>query len=110
MSEQPSATPEADRVAWSARFGWIVGGAIGLVLGFVATYLLELYVLRARSADPTGAASRAAAVVVPALFAAGALGGHSFGARSGGSRYKALGVAAGVCLAALGWSLLVLTR
>ena len=41
---------------------------------------------------------------------AGALGGHTLGARSGGARYKVLGVAAGICLAALGWTLLVLTR
>jgi hypothetical protein len=107
MSNAPTQT---DRIAWGARFGWIVGGALGLVLGFAATYGVEVWVLRSRVRDATAVASRAASVFVPLLFLAGALGGYAFGSRGAGSRYKVLGVAAGVSLAALGWSLLVLTR
>jgi hypothetical protein len=109
MTDRPTA-PATDHAAWGARFGWIVGGALGLVLGFVASYFLEVRVLRARVADPTGTASNAAAVLVPLFFIAGALSGHAFGGKGGATRYKALGVSAGLVLAALGWALLVLTR
>jgi hypothetical protein len=104
--------PKLDHAAWAARFGWLVGGALGLCLGFAATYALEVWVFRARLGThaATAAASRSASVVVPALFVAGALGGHAFGARGGAARYRALGIAAGISLAALGWALLVLTR
>jgi hypothetical protein len=102
--------PEPERAAWGARFGWFVGGALGLLAGFLATYALEVWVLASRSQDPTRAASRTASVIVPAFFIAGALAGHTLGGRGGGARYKYLGAAAGVCIAALGWSLLALTR
>ena len=109
MSEQK---PGVDQAAWAARFGWLLGGAIGLVLGFACTYALEVWAFRPRlgAHAATVAATRAASVVVPALFVAGALSGHAFGARGGAARYRSLGMAAGVALAALAWALLVLTR
>ena len=53
MASEPPAPPETDRAAWAARFGWLVGGAVGLVAGFLAAYALEVWVLRARVGDAT---------------------------------------------------------
>jgi hypothetical protein len=102
--------PAPDPATWGARFGWLVGGFVGLIAGFALTYALEVMVLRGRAIDATAVASHAASLVVPLVFVAGALGGHAFGARGGVRRYRALGVAAGVLLAATGWALLVFTR
>lgn len=86
---------EVDHAAWGARFGWIVGGLLGLIAGFACTYGLELLLAR-RVTDATAAASRASALLVPALFAAGALTGHAFGTRSDARRYRLLAMSASV--------------
>jgi len=99
-----------DTARWGARFGWLAGGLSGILLGFLATYALEHFVLRHWSADPSARAASAASLVVPALFLAGALGGHAFGARGGSARYKLLGSAVGVLVSVLAWALLVLGR
>ncbi len=110
-AERPSPPDRAlDRATWAARFGWLLGGIIGTVAGFTATWLLETRVLRGRVADPAGAATRASSVLVGALFLAGALAGHGFGARGGASRYRLLASSAGVAVAVTLWALLVLTR
>jgi uncharacterized membrane protein len=107
----PHQTTTVDHRAWGARFGWIAGGITGVLLGFAATYGLEVWLLRPRLHDgAAAAASRAASVIVPVFFVAGALAGHAFGARGGAARYRALGVSAGIALAVLGWALLVLAR
>lgn len=106
----PEPSTETDHAAWGARFGWLAGGILGLILGFALTYVLEIGVLRPRVRDATAAASKAAAVLVPAFFVAFALGGYAFGSRGGRTRYKILGTAAGIGIAALGWALLVLAR
>lgn len=99
-----------DRETWAARFGWITGAVLGTLAGFALTFVLELWVLKGRVADATGLATRLSSGIVPALFIAGALGGHALGARGGAARYRLLGAAAGISLAAAAWVFLVLTR
>lgn len=98
------------QATWAARFGWLAGGAAGVFLGFVVTWLVEVRVLAGRVRDATGLATKVSSVVVPALFLAGALAGEAFGSRGGKTRLKFLGYAAGVLLSALAWALLVVTR
>lgn len=95
---------------WSARFGWLLGGLLGTVAGFTLTYLFETRVLVGRVADPARTAARASSVLVGALFLAGALAGHAFGAAGGPRRAKLLASAAGVAVAVTLWALLVFTR
>lgn len=101
---------DATQTTWSARFGWITGAVLGTLLGFLATWGLEVRVLAGRVADAPVAAARASAVVVPALFLAGALSGHALGARGGGRRLRLLGASAGISIAAGLWVLLVVLR
>lgn len=109
---KPSAAspPPVDREAWSGRFGWIIGGALGLVAGFFVTWAVEMHALKGRVVDPTATATRLSSVLVPACFIAGALAGHALGLRGGPGRYRLLGGAAGVTLAALAWAALVISR
>jgi hypothetical protein len=105
------ATPASpDRATWAGRFGWLIGGILGTLAGFAATWVLEAYVLRGRVAGAQALATRASSVLVAGLFLAGALAGHAWGSRLGAARYRLLGSAAGVCLAAFAWALLVLLR
>ena len=101
---------QEDRTAWAARFGWMVGGLLGTVAGFVTTFILETRVLRGHVSDPSAAATRASSVLVAVLFLSGALPGHAFGARGGPSRYRLLGIAAGLSIAIILWAVIVLTR
>lgn len=103
------APPPVDHAAWGARFGWILGALVGLVAGFAATYALELWVLRS-AGDPTRAASRASSVLVPALFVAGALAGHAFGAKGGAARYRLLAMGASVAALVTAWLGVVFLR
>jgi hypothetical protein len=105
-SPQP---PPIDPRAWGARFGWIVGALIGLALAFAATYAFETRVLRG-GADATAAAARLARWIFPLGFLAGSLAGHAFGSRGGATRYKTLGIAAGLGLLAVLWVLLSIAR
>ena len=91
-----------DHAAWGARFGWVLGALVGLVAGFGGTYLLEVSALRG-AGDPTQAASRASALLVPALFVTGALTGHAFGARGGAARYRMLAMGASVAALVTLW-------
>ncbi len=109
-SELGPGTPPVETATWGARFGWLVGGMIGLLAGFAATYAIERFVLRRVTTDAIGVASKFSSVIVPAMFVAGALGGHAFGGRGGATRYKWLGVAAGVLLSVTAWAALVLLR
>lgn len=106
----PDAGPEIDRAAWAARFGWLVGALAGLLAGFALTYLLEVYVLAGRVADPKNVAARASSVLVGGAVLAGAVMGHAFGSRGGRERYRLLGAAAGVLLAVVAWAALVVWR
>jgi hypothetical protein len=106
--QRPAAEP-IDGAAWGARFGWIVGSAVGLGVGFGAVYTLETVALSGRP-DATATAARLASVVVPACFLVGAIGGHQLGARRGERWYKALGVAAGITLLTIAWVLLSIAR
>ncbi len=113
MSAQNTDAPTAlaeRQATWAARFGWLGGGALGVLLGFVLTWWIETRLLHGRFRNPTSMATTASAVIVPALFLVGALAGHAFGERGGPRRYKLLGSAAGLLLAVLAWALLVITR
>ena len=110
MSSMSSNSALAGRAAWAARFGWLLGGLGGTVAGFVSTWVLETKLLPGRVADPAAAAMRASSVLVGAMFFAGALAGHGFGARGGASRYRLLASAAGVAVAVALWAVLVLAR
>lgn len=103
-------TKAAEQATWAARFGWICGGAAGVLLGFVLTWWIETRVLHGRVRDATATATTASGLIVPALFFVGALAGHGFGGRGGARRLKLLGSASGLLLAVLAWSLLVVTR
>jgi hypothetical protein len=105
--EDPRALAQA---TWAGRFGWLTGGALGVLLGFVLTWVVETRLLHGRVRDATGAATQASGVIVPALFLAGALAGHAFGERGGPRRLKLLGGAAGLLLSVLAWAFLVVTR
>lgn len=98
------------QATWAARFGWLAGGAAGVLLGFVLTWGIETRVLAGRVRDATAVATRVSAVAVPALFLVGALAGQAFGERGGARRVKLLGSAAGILLSLLGWAFLVVTR
>ncbi len=95
---------------WAPRFGWLVGGILGLVGGILLTYVIEVTVLVRRVRNPTHVASYLSSVIVGGLFLAGALAGHALGSRGGPSRYKSLGIALGVLIATSSWAFLVLTR
>ena len=98
------------QATWAARFGWLAGGAAGVLLGFVLTWGIETRVLAGRVRDATAVATRVSGVLVPALFLAGALAGHAFGAQGGARRLKLLGYAAGLLISVLAWAFLVVTR
>ncbi len=108
----PVTTPDAtlEQQTWSGRFGWIAGGILGLVLGFVATWVAETHLLPQHGRAAVDAATKLSSVLVPGCFFAGALGGHAFGLRGGPKRYRTLGGAAGLAIAVLAWALLVVTR
>jgi hypothetical protein len=101
---------EIDHQTWAARFGWIAGGTLGLVAGFVLTWLVETRALAGRGRAGVELAAKLSGLVVPACFVVGALLGHAFGLRGGPGRYRVLGGAAGLGLAVLAWALLVATR
>lgn len=101
---------EIERLTWAARFGWIAGGSVGVVLGFALAWTVETQLLASRGREGVAIASRLSGVTVPACFAVGALLGHAYGARGGAARYRLLGGAAGIGLAVLAWALLVATR
>lgn len=101
---------DAEQATWAARFGWLAGGAAGVLLGFVLTWGIETRVLAGRVRDATAVATRVSGVAVPALFLVGALAGHAFGAQGGPRRLKLLGTAAGILLPVLAWAFLVVTR
>lgn len=105
----PTAPTEA-QTPWGARFGWLLGGILGTVAGFVATWLFETKVLRGSVADPSAVATRASSVIVAALFLAGALAGHGFGSGGGPRRARMLASSAGVAVAITLWALLVVSR
>lgn len=102
----PAAAPEP----WGARLGWLVGGAAGMVAGFLVTWALEAFVLRGRVADPNAAAASASSALVGGGFLAGALAGHAFGAEGGTRRRKLLASAVGVMIAFGLWAALVVSR
>lgn len=108
-SPEQIASP-AETATWGARFGWIVGGLVGLLAGFFGTYGLERLLLRRVTVDAVGIATKLSSVIVPAMFVVGALGGHAFGGRGGATRFKWLGSAAGVLIAVIAWAALVLFR
>ena len=95
---------------WGARMGWLVGGGAGLIAGFLATWALEVFVLRGHVADPGAAAARASSALVGGGFLAGALAGHGFGGAGGARRKKLLASAVGVMAALALWASLVVAR
>jgi hypothetical protein len=109
QTQEASEPAPIDPRAWGARFGWIVGAVLGLALAFAATYGIETWVFHGGPAA-TEAAARVARWLFPAGFLVGSLSGHAFGARGGATRYKSLGVAAGIGLLTLLWALLSIAR
>ncbi|MFO0610695.1 MAG: hypothetical protein U0324_46465 [Polyangiales bacterium] len=103
------ASPSAPE-PWGARMGWLVGGGAGIVVGFFATWAIEVFVLRGHVADPNAAAARASSALVGGGFLAGALAGHGFGGAGGARRKKLLASAVGVMAALALWATLVTTR
>ena len=101
---------DLERQTWAARFGWIAGGSLGMILGFALTWTVETRLLGSRGRAGIELAARLSGVVVPSCFAVGALVGQAYGARGGPRRYRLLGGAAGISLAVLAWALLVATR
>ena len=65
------------QATWAARFGWLGGGALGVLLGFVLTWWIETRWLHGRVGNPTATATTASGVLVPALFLVGALAGYA---------------------------------
>ena len=113
MDPSPDDAPSPlaqSQATWAARFGWLGGGALGVLLGFVLTWWIETRWLHGRVGNPTATATTASGVLVPALFLVGALAGYAFGERGGKRRLKLLGTAAGLLVAVLAWALLVITR
>lgn len=108
--EERAADRAAEQATWAARFGWLGGGAAGVLLGFVLTWWIETRLLHGRVRDATATATTASGLIVPALFLVGALAGQGFGSRGGPARLRFLGSAAGLLLAVLAWAFLVVTR
>lgn len=109
-SDERSESPPTEAAAWGGRFGWLAGGIVGFLSGFAVTFAIERTVLRRITTDAIGAAGKLSSVIVPALFMVGALSGHAFGQRGGATRYKWLGVAAGVLLSVTAWAVVVVLR
>lgn len=95
---------------WAARFGWLAGAVVGLFVGFLLTYVIEVKLLAGRVESPAKTAANLSGVVVGACFLVGALSGEAFGAKGGARRYRLLGSAAGIGVAAVAWALLVVWR
>lgn len=113
MAPSPDDAPSPlaqSQATWAARFGWLGGGALGVLVGFVLTWWIETRWLHGRVGNATATATTVSGVLVPALFLVGALAGFSFGERGGTRRLKILGTAAGLLVAVLAWALLVITR
>ncbi len=107
--DAPSAQ-EQTRATWAARFGWLAGGILGVVLGFALTWVVETRLLTGRADEPARMAARLSSVLVPAVFLMGALLGEAFGRRGGAGRYRLLGAASGVFLAVAAWLAMALSR
>ena len=112
MAEAPP--PEAPTPAapepWGARLGWLVGGGAGVVVGFLLTWALEVFVLRGHVADPNATAAGASSVLVGGGTLAGALAGYAFGGAGGPRRARLLASAVGVMVALGLWTALVVAR
>ena len=109
-SPSPAEALQHTRATWAARFGWLVGGTVGVALGFALTWLVETRLLAGRVADAPRMASRLSAALVPGVFVVGALLGEAFGRRGGAGRYRLLGAAAGVTLSVAAWLGIALAR